>query len=366
MKVNRVLSGAGCEQWTDALFKKRWLQKEPLARALRILGHPDMVLVPERLDRVGNILDRNVRQFGRAQTALHRLFQIFLALIWRVVVVERFPFDGQMTRVLDGDVAFERAVLVQAQGRNAGFPGLVGRRQWRLYPDGRIIGNQGIDTFFLPAQHPRRDVMKPGIEKFPGVADANRDVRGTKRAGNYHVSIKESLAPVRRQGQVRVKAGGVRERRKQEIDIDCRTDATLESISRLLVLFQLSDFFPGKARALVTGVLDVRATEGKNLLQLLFRCSGAGNYLSRLALYFIVNFQIRLRHAMQLIRRYLVAGEEREEVLVLDHRPRPDIVFRGHERLFAKCRHLRDGGELEPVLLFLKFRPRHIEWTHVK
>ncbi len=254
VKVDLVFSGAGCEQRANALFKKRRLQKEPLAGALRILGHPDMILVPERPDRVGSILDRNVRQFGGAQTALHCLFQIFLALSWRVVVVERFPFDGQMPRVLDGDIAFERAVLVQAQVRDARFPGFVGRRQRRLYPDGRIIGNQGIDTFFLPAQHSRREVMKPGIVEFPAVADANRDVRGTQRAGNHHVPIKESLAPIRRQSKMRVKAGGVRQGRKQEIDIDRRTNATLKSISRLLVLFQFPDFFPGVARALVTGV----------------------------------------------------------------------------------------------------------------
>src|SRR5229473_3162333 len=200
-----------------------------------------------------------------------------------------------MTRVLDGDIAFERAVLVQAQVRNPRFPRLVGRRQRRPYPDRRIIGNQSIDTFLLPAQHPRRDVMKTGVEEFPGVADANGDVRGPQSAGNHDVPVKESLAPVRRQSQVGVKAGGVRQRRKQEIDIDCRTDATLESISRLLVLFQLSDFFPGVARALVTGVFDVRATEGKNLFELLFGRVSAGYNLSRLALYFIVNFQIRLR-----------------------------------------------------------------------
>src|SRR5207245_3794979 len=126
----------------------------------------------------------------------------------------------------------------------------------------------------------------------PAVADANRDVRRTQRAANHHVPIKESLAPVRRQSKMRVKAGGVRQRRKQEIDIDRRTNATLKSISRLLVLFQFPDFFPGIARALVTGVLDVCATEGKNLLQLLFGRVSAGHYLSRLALYFIVNFQI--------------------------------------------------------------------------
>src|SRR5204862_2034287 len=138
-----------------------------------------------------------------------------------------------------------------------------------LYPDRRIIGNQGIDTFFLPAQHPRRDVMKSGVEEFPVVADTNRDVRGPQSAGNYDAAVKESLAPIRRQSKVSVKAGGVRKRRKQEIDIDCRTNAALESISRLFVLFQFFDFFPGVARAFVTGVFDVRATEGKNLLQLL-------------------------------------------------------------------------------------------------
>ena len=42
------------------------------------------------------------------------------------------------------------------------------------------VGDQRIDTFFLPTQHARRDVLRAGIEKFPRLTESHGNVRRPK------------------------------------------------------------------------------------------------------------------------------------------------------------------------------------------
>jgi hypothetical protein len=86
--------------------------------------------------------------------------------------------------------------------------------------------------------------VKPGIEEFPGSAHPNGNVRWPQSAGHYYVPVKKNLASVREQRNVRVQTGGIGQGRKQEIDIDSRTNPAFQSVGRLLVFLQFADFFP--------------------------------------------------------------------------------------------------------------------------
>src|ERR1044072_9176494 len=109
-----------------------------------------------------------------------------------------------MTRVLDSDIAFECAIFVEAQGRDASFFRLLGRRDWRHNPLRRLVDNQSVDTFDMPERHAGSSETTSRIEELPVFTNANGDNRPRQRAGNLQAATKKPLAPVRQQGNTRL------------------------------------------------------------------------------------------------------------------------------------------------------------------
>ena len=72
-----------------------------------------MVGIDKRLDRIHHVFNLDVSDFGGAHALFNSVPQGFFALSRRVVIVILFTVGGHVTRIFNGHVAFQCAIVQQ-------------------------------------------------------------------------------------------------------------------------------------------------------------------------------------------------------------------------------------------------------------
>ena len=197
MKVDGVLSLAGAEQWAHTALEESRLQKQPFPGALRISRNTHVVSISEVFDRIGGILDLDVRDLGRAHPFLDTVAKSLFALARGVVVALLFFVETQVTGVFNAHVTFESAVLKQTKLGCPLFKRLLRRRNFGLHPDRLFrICDQRVLAFLRPAQHAERCVHFRRAEILPVLSNTHGDERRTEKVRVSQSLIEKEIVAV--------------------------------------------------------------------------------------------------------------------------------------------------------------------------
>src|SRR6185437_12010689 len=126
-------------------------------------------------------------------------------------------------------------------------------------------------------EHSERDVGITRIKEFPILTDLNCDIHRIDEVIVGHALIEKQVTAIWSHHDARIKTRSIRERREELIDVSAIAHAAFQRVAGILVFFDFRQLVRSQAGCVETDVLDLRATEVKQPLQLLIIGLGVSN-----------------------------------------------------------------------------------------